>query len=148
MTVETKGATGKAFPKPLPLEDADQQPYWDGANRHELVVQRCAACGKLVHPPGPGCPWCGAGEFSWVSLGSEVDGSVYSFIVVHRPFLQSFVDESPYVVALVDVDDAPGIRITANIVDVDPSAVSIGMRVRMTWERRAPGREIPQWRAA
>jgi len=148
MSMETTAEIRTSFPKPLPLEDADQQPYWDAANRHELALQKCTACGELIHPPGPGCPWCGEDECTWVNLGSDISGTVYSFIVVHRAFLQSFVEDVPYVVALVDVDGAPGIRITGNIVGLDPSAVSIGMRVRMFWEDRASGRAVPQWQAA
>jgi uncharacterized OB-fold protein len=148
MTMERTAETRISFSKPLPLQDADQQPYWDAANRHELALQKCTSCGEFVHPPGPGCPWCGEGEFTWVNLGNEISGSVYSFIVVHRAFLQSFVDDVPYVIALIDVDGAPGIRITGNVAGVEPDQVSIGMRVRMFWEDRALGYSIPQWQAA
>ena len=71
-------------------------------------------------------------------------------VLVHRrpPRLPpSFVEDVPYVVALVDVDGAPGIRITGNVAGIDPVEVSIGMRVRMFWEERGPGRAIPQWQA-
>ena len=135
-------------PKPTPLEDPDQQPYWDAANRAELALQKCESCGEFVHPPGPGCPWCGGADLAWVSIGTNVIGTVYSFIIVHRAFLPSFVEDVPYVVALVDVDGAPGVRITANVIGVDPGDVSIGMPARMFWEERSPGRRLPQWTVA
>jgi len=132
-------------PKPLPLDDLDQVPYWEAARQHQLALQKCLACGELVHPPGPGCPWCGGADLDWVNLGSDVTGTVYSFIVVHRAFLQSFVNDVPYVVALCEIEGAPGVRITANIRNIDPTDVHIGMRVRMVWEERTPDSTIPQW---
>ena len=61
--METAADTRTSFPKPLPLEDADQQPYWDAANRHELALQKCtqpaaSSCTRQV----PAVP--GAGETS------------------------------------------------------------------------------------
>ena len=101
-----------------------------------------------MHPPGPGCPWCGGAELTWHTLGTDITGTVYSYIVVHRAFLRSFVDDVPYIVALVDVDGVPGVHITGNVLGVDPDEISIGMRVRMFWEERAPGRGVPQWQTA
>jgi hypothetical protein len=133
--------------KPVPIDDADQRPYWLAASRGELSLQRCASCGRYVHPPGPGCPRCGSADFVWDELGSDVTGSVYSFVVVHRAFLRSFLDEVPYVVALADVDGVEGVRITANVVGVEPAGVEIGMPVRMIWEQRPDGVTVPQWQA-
>jgi uncharacterized OB-fold protein len=133
--------------KPVPIDDADQRPYWLAAARGELSLQRCATCGRYVHPPGPGCPRCGGAELVWEELGSEITGRVYSFVVVHRAFLRSFLDEVPYVVALVELDGLDKVRITANVAGVDPGEVEIGLRVRMVWERRPDGVTVPQWEA-
>ena len=32
--------------------------FWDGLKEHKLLIQRCAACGVLRHPPRPMCPRC------------------------------------------------------------------------------------------
>jgi hypothetical protein len=133
--------------KPIPIDDADQRPYWEAAARGELSLQRCASCGRHVHPPGPGCPRCGSSELVWDDLGSDVRGEVYSFVVVHRAFLRSFLDDVPYVVALVEVDGFDRVRITGNVLGVEPSEVEIGMPVRMVWEQRSGGVTVPQWEA-
>jgi hypothetical protein len=85
--------------------------------------------------------------FVWDDLGSDVTGRVYSFVVVHRAFLRSFLEDVPYAVALADVDGVDGVRITANVVGVEAGAVAIGMPVRMIWERRPDGVTVPQWEA-
>lgn len=132
--------------KPVPIDDQDQRRYWLAAAKGELSLQRCSTCGRYVHPPGPGCPHCGGADLVWDDLGSQITGQVYSFIVVHRPFLRSFVDDVPYVAALVELDDLDTVRITANVVNIDdPREVEIGMRVRMVWEERAGGVTMPQW---
>ena len=131
--------------KPIPLVDLDQQPYWEAARKGELSIQKCKNCGEYVHPPGPGCPWCGSKSLTWEQIGTEVTGTIYSFIVVYRAVLQSFVNDVPYAVALCDVDKVPGIRITANVVNCDYRSVHIGMPVKMVWESRSSDWSIPQW---
>src|SRR5205085_5336502 len=42
--------------RPAPRPTDDSAAYWDAVARHELVAQRCNACGKLRHPPRPMCP--------------------------------------------------------------------------------------------
>ena len=41
--------------------------------------------------------------------------------------------EVPYVVAIVSIDDAPGVQITTRLIDVDPAAVTIGMPVEVSF---------------
>jgi len=133
-------------PKPVPIDDRDQQRYWLAAAKGELSLQRCSTCERYVHPPGPGCHHCGSADLVWDDLGSQITGQVYSYVVVHRSFLRSFIDDVPYVVALVELDDLDKVRITANIISIDdPSEVEIGMRVRMVWEERPDGVTMPQW---
>ena len=131
--------------KPVPLDDQDQRPYWLSASRGELSLQRCSTCGRHVHPPGPGCPHCGGADLVWDHFGSQITGHVYSYIVVHRAFLRSFIDDVPYAVALVELDDLDKVRITGNVFNVDPAEVEIGMRVHMIWEKRPGGVTMPQW---
>jgi uncharacterized OB-fold protein len=136
-----------AVEKPVPLDDQDQRPYWVAASEGRLSLQRCVSCGRFVHPPGPGCPHCGGAELIWDDLGSQITGQVYSFVVVHRAFLRSFLGDVPYVVALVELDDVGDtVRITGNVINVDDVAdITVGTRVRMVWETRAPGVTVPQW---
>jgi uncharacterized OB-fold protein len=53
-------------------------------------------------------------------------GEVYSFSVVHDAPAQ-FLNQRPYVVALIKLDE--GVMLTAQIIDVEPGDVRIGMRV-------------------
>ena len=132
--------------KPVPLDDQDQRPYWLAAAERRLSLQRCLSCRRFVHPPGPGCPHCGGADLDWEDLGSEITGQVYSFIVVHRAFLRSFLTDVPYVVVLGELEGVGDtVRITANLVNAEDVDVEIGSRVRMVWETRSDGVTVPQW---
>lgn len=43
--------------------------------------------------------------------------------------------EVPYVIAIVVLDEQPGLRLTTNIVGIDPEAVAIDMPVRVIFEQ-------------
>ena len=108
-----------------PSMTADTQFFWDGVRERRLLIQRCASCRALRHPPRPVCPHCHSLE--WDTVEASGRGTVYSFVIPHHPPLPFFPE--PYVVALVDL--AEGTRLVTNIVGIAPNAVSIGMPVRV-----------------
>ena len=131
--------------RPLPGPDPVSQPFWDGCARHELLLQRCAGCGRHRFPPGPVCPDCGAREAKWVRASGR--GTVYSWIVVHHPVpRQSFADEVPYVVALVALEE--GVRMASNVVGCAADAVEAGMALEVVFEDVAEAVTLPKFRPA
>ncbi|KMY54401.1 hypothetical protein AC623_11045 [Bacillus sp. FJAT-27231] len=133
------------YQKPIPLKNQDNHPYWDAADRHELIIQKCESCKHYSHPPGPACSKCGGTELSWENLGSEVNGTIYSFIISYRPFLPGFQDDLPLVIAIVELEKAPQVKLIANVLNCNPEDVSIGMNVKMTWQDITEDRALPQW---
>jgi uncharacterized OB-fold protein len=129
--------------KPTPEPDEVTAFYWRGAAVGELRVLRCAACGYLSHPPDVACARCGAAVLAPEAMSGL--GAVYTFAIVRQAFDPEFLSEVPYVVALVELDEQPGLVLLANIVDIDVDAVEIGMRVEVTFEDR-DGHVVPQFR--
>ena len=42
------------------------RPFWEAANEGRLVIQYCADCDRLQHPPGRTCHVCGSdGALQW-----------------------------------------------------------------------------------
>jgi hypothetical protein len=107
---------------------ADSQFFWDGVREHRLLIQRCASCGQLRHPPRPMCPHCQSLE--WDTIESSGRGTVFSCVIPHHPPLPWFPE--PYVAALIDLEE--GTRIVSNVVGIAPQAVTIGMRVVVRFE--------------
>lgn len=67
-------------------------------------------------------------------------------MVVRRPSVPGFM-EVPYVVALVELPEQPGLRVLARLVDVDADAVEIGMPVSVEFEPLAGGdHHVPVFR--
>jgi uncharacterized OB-fold protein len=131
-----------AFPKPVPVPDAVSRPFWDGCARHQLLIQRCAACGRFRHPPGPACPGCGSRETRWIEVSGR--GRVFSWVVVRHPVpLDVYRTDVPYVVALIDLHE--GVRMVSNIVGCDPDSIIVDMAVSVCFVPYGPEHVLPQF---
>jgi len=115
-----------------PIPTLDNQAWWDACKRRELVFQRCAACGVLRHPPGPACLSCQSFEHDW--LRSSGRGRVFSFTWVHHVYAASLKEHVPYNVTIVTLDDAPGVRLVTNVVEIEPAELAIGVTVEVVWQ--------------
>jgi uncharacterized OB-fold protein len=127
---------------PQPLADAITLPFWKAAARHRLVVQRCTRCGTTRHPPAPLCPGCRCVESDWKELSGR--GDVYTYTIVHRPIAPG--QRLPWVIAVIALEDAGGLRMISNLVGVEPDTVAIGMPVEIVWEDMSEDLAIPRFR--
>lgn len=127
--------------KPVPAPDADSRPYWEGVNQDRFLFQRCRACGKPQFYPRSICSHCRGKELAWEQARGT--GTVASFSIVSRAPTPVFAHDTPYVVAIIDLDE--GVRFLCNVINGDPNAVKIGSRVKLVFESR-PGstQKIPQ----
>ena len=115
--------------KPRPLTDALTQPYWDAVGEGRLLVQRCAACNAYQWYPRAHCVACGAGEPAWVEAAGT--GRLHTYSVLQKTPNPEFVPDLPYVLGIVELDE--GVRVSANIVDVDHDALACEMPVRVVF---------------
>jgi hypothetical protein len=122
------------------------EPFWRAAAEHRLVCQRCLACRAFRMPPSPVCHACRSQDCTYDELSGE--GIVYSFTIVRKAVIPALNACLPYVVALVDLWDAEGIRVVTNLVDLEPEDVRIGMKVTVSWGDVAPGVALPRFRPA
>ena len=130
---------------PAPIVNADSEPFWDAARDDRLVLQKCGACGTLRFFPRYLCTECGSDRVTWVEASGR--GTVHSFTVVHRAAFPAFQERTPYVVALIDLEDGP--RMMTNILGDDALEVAIGDAVEVCFEPRGDaGAKVPQFRRA
>lgn len=111
---------------PQPLPDPDSEGFWAATERGELALCRCGACRSWMHPPLERCRSCG-GPTGFEAISGN--GVVHSFIVAHRSSVPG-LGPGPHVIALVEFNDAPGIRLSGMLVGVEPAAVAVGAPVR------------------
>lgn len=116
--------------RPLPALTDDNRAFWTGGAAGALMIARCRACGYYVHPPTGFCPACEGRDVA----AEPVSGlaTVYSFTINRKAWLPGLA--VPYVLALVELDEQPGLRLPTNIVGCDPEHVHIGMRVAVRFE--------------
>lgn len=114
-------------------------PFWAGCAAGELLVTQCARCRTWHWYPPLGCARCGGDRMVWADAGRT--GTVFSYTVAHRGFLPPGAAEVPYAVALVELDDAPGVRLLANLADLGAAGPAVGLRVRAAF-RPAGGHTV------
>jgi len=118
----------------------DNRFFWEGLVQGKLLIQRCASCGRLQHPPTPMCPGCHS--FEMTAIESSGRGTIHSFVVAHHPPLPPF--EYPHVIVLVELEE--GTRLVSRLVGTAPDDVRIGMSVAVEIERVDDDFSIHQFR--
>jgi len=117
------------------------QAYWDAANEERLLYQFCEHCQLPQFVPGTVCRSCYKDDIGWRE--STGKGEVFTFSIIHRGPNASFKDDTPYTLALIDLEE--DFRITANIFNCLPESIYIGMPVKVIFEdREGSDYKIPQ----
>ncbi len=127
---------------PRPTADADSRFFWEGVEKGELRIQRCAACGTLRHPPRPMCASCHALE--WESAVASGRGEIYSYVTFHHPPIPPF--EYPNVIVLVELEE--GTRVVSNLPGVKPEDVKVGQPVQAFYADLEKDRTFLQFKLA
>jgi hypothetical protein len=112
-----------------PRLDADNTFFWTSGADGRLRFLRCEECRTFVHPPAPVCPSC-------------LSRSLAPELVSGRATLESFTvniqewipGSEPYIVAWVSIVEQPDVRLTTNLVGVEPEDARIGMAVEVVFE--------------
>ncbi|OBI72449.1 Zn-ribbon domain-containing OB-fold protein [Mycobacterium asiaticum] len=121
---------------PVPDPSPVSAEFWEATRRHELRMQRCGSCHRLVWYPRHACPHCGGASLRWETLSGK--GVVYAVSVHHRPAFPALADKVPYSVVLVDLDE--GARMMSNVFGAIPA---VGDRVEVSWVAIDDVRQLP-----
>jgi len=102
-----------------PGPEAQFRAYLD---QGKFMIQRSKSTGRYVFYPRVAAPGTGERDLEWVEASGH--GTVYSTTVVrNRP-----EKGGDYNVALIDLEEGP--RMMSRVVDIEPTAIEIGMKVR------------------
>jgi uncharacterized OB-fold protein len=113
----------------LPRLADDVAFYWTSGADGTLRLLRCQNCGYFIHPPSPICPRCVSRDLRPEEVSGR--GRLESFTVNYQEWIPG---SDPYIIAWVSVDEQPELRITTNLVGVEPEDVTIGMPVHVVFE--------------
>jgi len=134
------------MPKQSPIPEAFDKPFWDACNEDRLVVQNCTACNRLQHPPEAACGGCGSGaSLEWKPVSGR--GTIYSYSVVYDSPVAVLQADQPYNVAIIELEEDPGVKMLSHLPGTPVDQVPIGGKVSVTFEATpATGQKVPEWR--
>lgn len=135
----------KRTSRPLPRPDiyAKTLEFWDAANENRLLLQYCKDSGKYQWFPRSGSVHTGKRNLEWREASGR--GTVYSWTLSVAPW-PGHEDRVPYLCAYVELEE--GVRILANLLNVNGGDVRIGMPVKLVWERLSDKFNYPAFEPA
>ena len=114
----------------LPRLDRDNTFFWTSGADGVLRFLRCSSCGYYIHPPVPLCPRCLSRELRHEAVSG--DATLDSYTVNYQQWIPG---SDPYIIGLVSIVEQPDVRLTTNLVELEPSEVRIGMPLTARFER-------------
>jgi uncharacterized OB-fold protein len=126
--------SNEARPIAAPVPNVETQPYWDAADKGELLLKTCTSCGEHHHYPRALCPFCFSDKTEWTK--AQGTGTIYSFSVMKRAKI-------PYTLAYVTLDE--GVTMLTNIVDTDFDKIEIGQKVKVVFKPSEGGPQVPMF---
>jgi uncharacterized protein len=107
--------------------------FWDAAARHQLVVLRCAHCGRYQYPPSGGCENCAHVDFQVRAVSGLA--SLWSWTVTRRQLARVAIWDCPYLVTCAELVEQPGLTmVTSCPLDlVDPAALRLDMPLEVAF---------------
>jgi uncharacterized OB-fold protein len=134
-------ASNTYLPAGLPGPAADPEglsaPYWEGLRQNRLLVQRCKQCGTWQFGPEWICHHCHAFDPGWVEVAPR--GRIFSWERVWHPVHPALKEHGPYLVVLVELPQAGGVRMLGNLLGDPMQEVPIGAEVRGVFEQHSEG---------
>ena len=94
---------------PIPQINDENRAFWTGGADGELRFMRCSACGYYLHPPSPRCPECWSDDVAPEAVSGR--GTVYTYTINRQQWMPGL--EVPFVLAVVELDEQPGLRLIA-----------------------------------
>ncbi len=136
----------QGYNKPVPRPQQEWDFYWEKAKQHELWLRQCDDCGQPYFYPRDMSPCCYSRNTSWVQASGKA--KLYTYAIVHRPPHPGFVDDAPYVAAIVELAEGP--RMPTNIVmdDPEPEKLLIDMPLEVTFEDITEQISLPKFKPA
>ena len=110
---------------PLPEPTPISAPFWHALTEHRILIQYSPSLGRYVFYPRLLAPGTLADDLQW----REIDGAgtLFTYTVAERPTAPPWACALPQLLAVVEWDAGP--RLSTELVDVEPDAIRIGMRV-------------------
>ncbi|MCL4422670.1 MAG: OB-fold domain-containing protein [Actinobacteria bacterium] len=112
----------------LPRLDDTNRFFWTSGADGRLRFLRCQECLTYVHPPAPICPSCLGSKLTPDAVSGRA--TLHSYTVNHQQWIPG---SQEYIIALVEIDEQEGLRLTTNLTACEPEEAAIGMAVEVVF---------------
>src|SRR5712692_2619698 len=107
--------------------------FLDELNQGRIIARKCYGCNRILVPPRMYCEQCYRPTDEWVHVKDTGTVNTFSISSVGTDARRL---KTPILVSVVDIDGAsPGMGILHNLGEMEPSKISIGMKVQAVWKR-------------
>jgi uncharacterized protein len=139
------------LPEGLPIPTAEPSglfaPYWQGARQDKLMVQISPKTGAHQWPPEWICQDNHEFQVDWIEV--EPRGRIFSWTRIWHPVHPTLMEAGPYIVVIVELPHAGGVRMVGNLLGDPQQEVEIGAAVEAVFEHHqtaTPPYTLVQWR--
>lgn len=134
---------------PIPVAEPNglSKPFWDGAREEVLRVQRNPRTGAHQWPPQWIAHDTQTFDLEWVDVAPK--GIIYSWTRAWHPVHPALKEAGPYIIVIVELPHAGGVRMLGNLLGDPLQAVKIGAPVEAVFEHHNdsdPPFTLVQWR--
>ena len=137
------------LPIPVPARDDLSGPFWHGLREEVVRVQRNPRTGVYQWPAQWICHDDQGFDVDWVEVAPK--GVIYSWTRVWHPTHPALLEQGPYLVVIVELPHAGGVRMLGNLLGDPMQPVPIGSAVEGVFEHHEqsdPAHTLLQWRLA
>ncbi len=125
----------------LPYDhDRETAGFFDAAGEGRLVYRACNDCSHALHPPTDHCPHCGGWNTAWRDAAGT--GTLHTWTTVMHQIHPDY--PAPYTLVVVELDDAPEVRLMGRL-DGEPE-LAAGQPMQVWFEKLGEGPTLPQWK--
>ena len=128
--------------KPLPVVTEENRPFWEGCRQEKLRLQQCSECHHYQFYPRLYCMHCNSDTLEWVEASGP--GIIYSYTIIYQNKSPEFVLDTPYNVAIVQLDEGP--RLLSNIVGIEAVELKVDLPVTVVFDRVNETITLPRFR--
>ena len=137
----------RGLPAPSSAPDGLAEPYWQATRQGRLRIQQCKGCGAHQWGPEWICHRCHSFDLDWAEVAGR--GIIHSYERPHHPVHAALAGHGPYIIVLVELPAAGGVRMVGNLLGDPTQKIELGAAVEAVFEPHddaEPPYTLVQWK--
>ncbi len=143
------------YNKPIPSPQGESDLYWNKAEEKELWIRKCNKCDEGYFYPRDISPCCFSKNTEWVQCTGKA--TLFTYGIVMRAPHPGFVEDIPFVTAIVQLEEGPLMPSNVVVDGIDRSdpelalneirqKLSVGMNLEVIFEKITDDLSLPKFR--